>query len=286
MTRGFFFAMARWGRSYDLPIAGSLVLSLALHGVLAALVLSASWHKSPATPTILEVSLVAAASQGGSGGTAKSAVQSRTQTPTPRADKGTPKTQALVPAARKPRRRATRKRRPPAPLTRVKKAALPRPRQTPSSAAAYASLPASFHHRGTEGVASSDGGRSRGISGRGSGGGGQGLGAGPGSGGLTAARSRYLSLVRARILAHRRYPALARARRMEGVVRLRFTLSRTGSLNRGIRIIKPSGFSLLDEQAARCVRAAAPFPPFPPQLRQDHLTVEVPIVYRLKDWSG
>jgi protein TonB len=73
---------------------------------------------------------------------------------------------------------------------------------------------------------------------------------------------------------------------MEGVVRLRFTLAATGALSRSVQIVKPSGFSVLDEQASQCVLAAAPFPPFPPELRRDSLIVEVPIVYRLMDGSG
>jgi TonB family protein len=70
------------------------------------------------------------------------------------------------------------------------------------------------------------------------------------------------------------------------MVRLRFTLSNTGALSRGVQIVKPSGFDVLDEQASQCVLAAAPFPPFPPELRKSSLTVEVPIVYQLKDFSG
>jgi protein TonB len=103
---------------------------------------------------------------------------------------------------------------------------------------------------------------------------------------LAVAQTQYLSLIRARILAHRQYPPLARARHMEGEVRLRFILTHSGALSRGVQIVKPSGFSVLDEQASQCVLAAAPFPPFPPDLRRDSLTVEVPIIYCLKDFSG
>jgi protein TonB len=89
--------------------------------------------------------------------------------------------------------------------------------------------------------------------------------------------------VRARILAQRHYPPLARQRHQEGVVRVRFRLSAAGTLCQEVRVVRPSGFSLLDAQARQCVAAAAPFPPFPPELSRDYLTVEVPIVYRLTD---
>jgi outer membrane biosynthesis protein TonB len=48
-------------------------------------------------------------------------------------------------------------------------------------------------------------------------------------------------------------------------------------------MVQPSGSPLLDDQARHCVLAAAPFPPFPPDLKRDCLTVEVPIVYKLTE---
>jgi len=110
-----------------------------------------------------------------------------------------------------------------------------------------------------------------------------GFGQGGGGGGGSSFRSQsdYLKLIRTRILAQREYPLLARQRHHQGLVRLRFTLSAAGTLAQGVQVVKPSGFQSLDDQARQCVLAAAPFPPFPIDLRQDHLTVEVPIVYEL-----
>jgi len=107
---------------------------------------------------------------------------------------------------------------------------------------------------------------------------------GQGGGGDPAAVQRhYLKLIRARILAQRKYPYMARQRRQEGVVRLRFTLSSVGALSQGVQVVKPSGFDLLDEQARQCVLAAAPFPPFPLDLRRDCLAVELPIIYKISE---
>ena len=97
------------------------------------------------------------------------------------------------------------------------------------------------------------------------------------------AQNDYLKLIRARILGKRAYPHLARRHQQEGVVRLRFTLSPAGALSQGVKVVKPSGFQLLDDQARQCVLAAVPFPPFPPNLKRNSLTVEVPIVYKLTD---
>jgi protein TonB len=107
---------------------------------------------------------------------------------------------------------------------------------------------------------------------------------GPGGGGNPAAAQRhYLDLIRAQILAQRKYPYMARQRRQEGEVRLRFTLSSAGALSQGVQVVKPSGFNLLDEQARQCVLAAAPFPPFPLNLQRERLSVELPIIYKISE---
>jgi len=133
------------------------------------------------------------------------------------------------------------------------------------------------------GTGSGGAGAGRATAGTGSGSGGAG-GVGSGSGrSPVEAQRQYLSVIRSRILAKRHYPPLSRQRREEGVVRLRFTLSAGGTLAHGVQMVQPSGFHLLDSQAQQCVMAASPFPPFPPELRRDCLTVEVPIVYKLTE---
>jgi TonB family protein len=69
------------------------------------------------------------------------------------------------------------------------------------------------------------------------------------------------------------------------VVRLRFTLCSAGTLSQGVEVVKASGFGLLDEQARQCVLAAAPFPPFPLDLKRDRLTVDLPIIYKISEVS-
>jgi periplasmic protein TonB len=284
--------MASLRLKFESPFgAGSLLLSLGLHLAVVLLVLMAGWQKPPAAPPVLEVSLVALPGEPGppgpdAGGSAPEAKAPAAQPAA--APQAAPK--AAPPAA--PRRQSRPQ---PPPPVRVQ-AARPQPGPAAPSPPASAALPDRPYVAGAGGRGSfgdSGGAAASGATGSGSGemaGAGRGRGGpggpGGGSGGLAAAQNRYLSLIRARILAHRHYPPMARARQMEGVVHLRFTLAANGSLSRGVQIVKPSGFTVLDEQASRCVLAAAPFPPFPAELQRDSLTVEVPIVYQLKDWAG
>jgi len=273
------------------------VLSLGLHVALAVLVLMAGWHKPPATSTILEVSLVAPLPGDRAAAPGKSASGVLTQAQPAPTVNPTLKPQIAINAAKKPLPPADKKPRQPlaAPLPPVPvkvEAVAPQPRLAAPSVPTYAALPTRNSGTDSEGKGTLRGSKDAGTSGASGSGRGSGRGQGgqdnqgSGSGGLAAVQKQYLGLIRARILAHRHYPPMARARHMEGVVYLRFTLSNTGALNRGVQIVKPSGFSVLDQQASQCVMAAAPFPPFPPELRRNSLTVEVPIVYRLKDFSS
>jgi len=76
---------------------------------------------------------------------------------------------------------------------------------------------------------------------------------------------------------------MARQRRQEGVVHLRFTLSPAGALSQGVQVVKASGVHQLDEQAQQCVQAAAPFPPFPLDLQRERLTIELPVIYKISE---
>ncbi len=244
-----------------------LLISLAVHLGLAGLGVMAGWGRMLPAPVVIQVSLLS----GPAGGPGKAAVA---------APRGGP-VQAVAARAARPR---------PAPKTR--KARRPPPAARPTLAPAglapesapltLSSLPRA---RGFTSPGGLPGGRDQ--TGGPGGGGGTGAepGRGPGSGGEAAAsaQSRYFSLVRARILAQRHYPLLARRRQQQGTVRVRFSLSAAGTLCQEVRVVRPSGFSLLDEQARQCVVAAAPFPPFPVELKRNRLTIEVPIIYRLTD---
>ena len=69
------------------------------------------------------------------------------------------------------------------------------------------------------------------------------------------------------------YPALARKRRQEGTVVTEFSINARG-LPEDIRVIRSSGFNLLDSAAKDTIARAAPFPPV-------NSRIEVPITFVL-----
>jgi len=80
----------------------------------------------------------------------------------------------------------------------------------------------------------------------------------------------YLDAFRTKVeqIGNRNYPDQARARHMVGNVRLLVALNASGTI-KDISILKSSGYRLLDDAAVRSVRMAAPFPPFPLEIRRD-----------------
>ena len=275
---------------------GSLMISLGMHALLAALVLYAGGLQKPAAAPVLTVSLVSAAplqpglggEQGtpaaGSGRAAPLEVPKAPPKKKPAPNKPPRKKAPAYEAAEPEKSAAVLPLRPTAPLP-VK--APPPPAKTalvaPPSTSGVSSLNPGGAAAGTAGAAGPSRAGLGGGGGPGSGGSGGG-GDGKGDGrALAQVQRHYLNLIRTRILAKRSYPLLARQRRQEGTVRLRFTLSPAGRLAEGVQVVKPSGFELLDEQARQCVLAAAPFPPFPEELKRPSLTVELPIVYKLTE---
>ena len=188
----------------------------------------------------------------------------------------------VPPAAPKPKAAPPIKQRPRPPLTKVKKTFPPprpviqpqtRPRlqpasPPPSASAANAALATASRPGNAQ------------VQGRNKSRPGEKIGPDPGQISINAER-RYLGMVRARILQHRKYPALSRRRGHEGVTQVRFTLAASGTLMGGVQMLNSSGYTVLDQQAQKCVQAAAPFPAFPEELHKSSLTVVVPITFRL-----
>jgi protein TonB len=102
-------------------------------------------------------------------------------------------------------------------------------------------------------------------------GGGSGMGSGHGSSPDVAAQ------IQARILAHRRYPLLARKRGLEGTVEVVFRVDAAGNVV-DLRVDKSAG-ELFDAAAVDAVRAAAPLPVCAQPIR-------VPIRFRLVEERG
>jgi TonB family protein len=94
----------------------------------------------------------------------------------------------------------------------------------------------------------------------------------------------YAKIVRARLLQNWDYPASARENLIEGKLLVLFTLTKEGQLA-DFRILEPSGARILDEEALRTIRAAAPFPPFPASLGLSKLHIKARFEYQLRKRS-
>jgi len=90
----------------------------------------------------------------------------------------------------------------------------------------------------------------------------------------------YFSQIRARLEQNKEYPPLARRGRMEGAVTVRFSIMNDGTVG-SAKVVKSSGFTLLDESALRTVHVSAPFPIPPESLNSRETTVSVPLVFKM-----
>ena len=70
------------------------------------------------------------------------------------------------------------------------------------------------------------------------------------------------------------YPAEARRKKIYGNLRLMVAVKADGSVQE-VRILKSSGFKVLDQAAIDIVRLASPFMPFPPEIRKDTDILEI-----------
>lgn len=77
------------------------------------------------------------------------------------------------------------------------------------------------------------------------------------------------------------YPAIARRRHWEGVSTLFLTISKDGTLL-NVSVAESSGHNELDEAAVKAVYVSSPFPSFPPEMRDQTLTILMPFKFNLE----
>jgi TonB family protein len=90
----------------------------------------------------------------------------------------------------------------------------------------------------------------------------------------------YAQAIKERIAGQWKYPQEARKRKLEGRLAALFSLNREGALTR-FDITKSSSHEVLDREAERAVRSAAPFPPFPSTVTVSRLNINVSFDYTL-----
>ena len=75
-----------------------------------------------------------------------------------------------------------------------------------------------------------------------------------------------------------KYPELALQHHLQGIVYVRFTITKHGDIE-DIVITKSSGSQLLDLEALRAIRAVSPFPAIPPWIKTIPLTISARMLY-------
>lgn len=100
-------------------------------------------------------------------------------------------------------------------------------------------------------------------------------------GGAPGMAADYYTLLQAWLEKRKRYPRRAKLRREEGVVLLRFTVTRAGDVTE-FGVEKSSGHKLLDEEARALLRRAQPLPEMPPEMDVGQLELRVPIAFFLR----
>ncbi len=91
----------------------------------------------------------------------------------------------------------------------------------------------------------------------------------------------YARVIKERILTQWKYPPEAKENLIEGKLLVVFSLSKQGNMIQ-IQVAESSGREILDSEATRAIRSAAPFPPFPSQVTVARLNIKASFDYRIK----
>ena len=82
----------------------------------------------------------------------------------------------------------------------------------------------------------------------------------------------YFTLIKQVIDMEWKYPPAALQQGLEGRLHVEFVILSDGKLG-GARIIRSSGYSVLDQEAMRALMAASPFPPIPPRMGKSRIDI-------------
>ena len=92
-------------------------------------------------------------------------------------------------------------------------------------------------------------------------------------------RLRYALMIQERIAKALRYPQRERDLSIAGRVKLKLHLFTDGTLTRAT-VAESSGIEALDMEALKAAETQAPFPPFPSQVVERELWLDVPVIFR------
>lgn len=92
--------------------------------------------------------------------------------------------------------------------------------------------------------------------------------------------SGYVRTIIKRIQENVDYPWAAKEGQLQGSLKLALRIDNSGQLLE-VDVKKSSGFSVFDENAVSVVKKLAPYPPFPPEIKEKELQIDVPIIYKI-----
>jgi periplasmic protein TonB len=96
-----------------------------------------------------------------------------------------------------------------------------------------------------------------------------------------AKEADYFALVSAHLNRKKRYPTEAKKAQQQGIVTIRFTVARDGTVS-SISVKRSSGHDLLDAATVELLQRVSPLPKFPSAMKRDSVTLSLPIDYSLK----
>jgi len=88
----------------------------------------------------------------------------------------------------------------------------------------------------------------------------------------------YIRGVQEKIINAVYYPKEARDWGWQGTAKLNLIIASEGTLKQ-VTILESSGYDMLDDAAIDAVNNQAPYPPFPDHIKQEQLSIEVPVAY-------
>ncbi len=77
-----------------------------------------------------------------------------------------------------------------------------------------------------------------------------------------------------------KYPELAAISGYQGTLYIQFEIMKDGSLG-GFEVLKSSGYKILDDEAERSIRSAAPFQPLPPEWNMERYSIRAAVIFYL-----
>ncbi|MEM9330751.1 MAG: TonB family protein [Pseudomonadota bacterium] len=94
-----------------------------------------------------------------------------------------------------------------------------------------------------------------------------------------AAVSNYPGKIVRKLRRSLRYPKAAKKKKIRGQVLVSFVVSRSGQVS-GVRVVRGSGSSILDDAAVKAVLRAAPFPKIPENAGRSKWSFKVPLAFK------